>query len=737
MPVSPLRTAAVLVALGTTAHLLTTAAPAPALAGPAETDSSYEFAVRLDLGAGQRACSGALVDAEWVLTAASCFADDPSADPTAPAGRPPLDTTATVGRTDLTTAAGQVRDVVELVPHHDRDLLLARLVRPVDAVVPVALGDAVPAVGEQLIGAGYGRTADEWAPLTLHTGTFTVDAVGTGEMNVVGQDGAAVCRGDAGGPVLRESAGQLELVGVHSRTWEAGCFGTDVGDGETDPVAGALDTRVDDVPEWVTTTVGTPRPSDFDCDGAEDVAATDPRATVGGDPGAGLLRVVYGGDRAPAVLQQDLSQVPGSAQPEDGFGEELAVLDHNEDGCTDLVVGTPLDDTGAADAGSVTILYGSPDGLGEGEEALYLHQGNGPGVVGSATADPDDQMGQAIAAGHTDTGVPYLLIGVPNEDVNGATNAGQVFYLRGSSTRRLHQDQPGVTGSAENGDRFGASVAGSPHHLAVGAPFEGVQDASAAGMVWLFDHTMNEDNIPAPLDSLNENTDGGGAAAESGDRYGASLAMAAYRSAGEDGTWESVLAVGVPREDLTVDGTAAVDAGRVAAFRVNAAGAAGPLANIHQQGAGVDDTAESDDLFGTDVSVVNTALRTVSSDTTVLLAVGAPGESTGGATGAGAVQTFGLPTASGDAAFWIEAGNGSGLPGSPSAGAGVGRHLHATGTRLYVGIPDGPAPHGALYALPWGNATGGHAGETGAVTTYEPGLNGLPASGVAFGWAAR
>ncbi|MDT0461170.1 trypsin-like serine protease [Streptomyces sp. DSM 41527] len=48
------------------------AAPAGAVVGPATKDGSYPFTVKLDIG-GQRSCSAALVDQQWLVTAArSC-----------------------------------------------------------------------------------------------------------------------------------------------------------------------------------------------------------------------------------------------------------------------------------------------------------------------------------------------------------------------------------------------------------------------------------------------------------------------------------------------------------------------------------------------------------------------------------------------------------------------------------------------------------------------------------------
>lgn len=236
----------------TAAPMLVSAAPAQAVTGSPASDNAYAFTARLDIGDGQRACSGTLVYAQWLLTAASCFVDNPAAGLDVPAGAPALATTATIGRTDLTTTTGQVRNVVQLVPHPDQDLVLAKLASPVTGITPVALSATAPAAGEELRVAGYGRTKDEWAPLRLHTGTFTVDSVSATEVGITGKDGAAVCKGDTGGPAFREANGTVQLVGINSRSWQGGCFGTD----ETETRTGAIGTRIDKVRTWINANVG-------------------------------------------------------------------------------------------------------------------------------------------------------------------------------------------------------------------------------------------------------------------------------------------------------------------------------------------------------------------------------------------------------------------------------------------------------------------------------------------------
>ncbi|MEU6879918.1 S8 family serine peptidase [Streptomyces sp. NPDC046712] len=478
-----------------------------------------------------------------------------------------------------------------------------------------------------------------------------------------------------------------------------------------------------------------PRITDFNGDGVEDTVVGDPKATVGGDANAGVVRVVYGGGKGTTEIDQDLAAVSEGAEPGDWFGENLATFDHDRDGYTDLVVGVPAEDVGAnTDAGSAQVFYGAAGGLSTGKAPLNLVQGTGAGSILSSAPEAGDRFGAAVAAGHTTAGEPYLVIGVPGEDLGTVADAGNAHYLRGSVNVAVHQDKPGMGGAAEAGDKFGSAVAASANHVVIGSPGEAIGTLANAGGVQILKHDLSADGIPAPVQGISQDDDFVSGASEAGDQFGASVAAVAYVPSATGTATDTVFAVGSPGEALAVGTSTMSQAGAVQSFRVTGAGAVTQAANFHAEVENVQGSAEAGDKFGQKVSLANLAPHEPGAADTLVLAVGIPGEDVGTTADAGAVQTFYPFGAPGDTDFWLEAGNASGLGGAPTAGHAIGNHLGATASRLSVGVPN-TAPYGAAHALPWGNATGGRTGATGTVTVHQPGQNGLPAAGGGFGWA--
>ncbi|MFK8908317.1 trypsin-like serine protease [Streptomyces sp. YS-3] len=210
---------------------------AQAVTGPEAASGQLASAVKLNIGdeATSRGCSATLIDASWIMTAASCFATTPGS--TVPAGRPALPTTATL-------SDGRAVDVIDVLARDDRDVALARLAAPVTAIAAAPRAASAPAPGADLLAAGFGRTATEWVPGKAHTGAFTVNTTDATSLTLTGKGTDAICKGDTGGPVLNAAG---ELVGVNSRSWQGGCLGGDPAETRT----GAVAARTDGLGEWI------------------------------------------------------------------------------------------------------------------------------------------------------------------------------------------------------------------------------------------------------------------------------------------------------------------------------------------------------------------------------------------------------------------------------------------------------------------------------------------------------
>ncbi|MFG3511519.1 MULTISPECIES: FG-GAP repeat domain-containing protein [Streptomyces] len=471
--------------------------------------------------------------------------------------------------------------------------------------------------------------------------------------------------------------------------------------------------------------------SDFNGDGIRDTVIADPEATLGTVAKAGEVHVVYGGGKGTLTFSQTLDNIPGAPEANDQYGYALAVYDADLDGCSDLVVGTPYEDMGTVpDAGVVHLLYGSTSGLNAGTKPVKeFYQGTDKPLGGGT--ETDDWVGYSLAAGKTSAGAPYLLIGNPGESIGTVDDAGGFYYVGGTAQTVgfVHQDTEtagAVPGTAEQDDRFGTTLAATPTHFAVGAPGEALGTVAFAGGVGLFSHALTT-NSPKPVNGLGQDQDVIGGAPEVDDQFGAALAMVPYRASGATSTTESLLAVGVPGEDLSTT----VDAGAVQVFKLAANGTFAETAWIDQNSADVDQESEAGDFFGKRLAAVNTSPNTTATATTTRLAIGVPGEeSSEEHAEKGGVQIVPLVGAPGASDQWIDPGYG--VPGIPAPRQLAGLSLAATPSLLYVGMPYGPAEARGVHGFPWNVASG-----AAPTVTIKPGEGGLPATGVAFGTTVR
>jgi hypothetical protein len=211
-------------------------------------------------------------------------------------------------------------------------------------------------------------------------------------------------------------------------------------------------------------------------DGCSDLVVGVPGQKVAGQDGAGQIVRLQGSPSGLHGLGWVLDEAElgsGGAQAGAGFGSTIAVGLR-----TALAVGVPGRDLGTVkDAGQIVLLTHLNE---ETPEVNVIRQG----APGAGTAESGDRLGEVMTL--FDIGLePILVAGIPREDVGSKVDAGAVLL---SDTKgdlsMVTQDSRGAAGTAEAGDRYGASVSlftSYTTHLAGIAPGETLGSARRAG----------------------------------------------------------------------------------------------------------------------------------------------------------------------------------------------------------------------------------------------------------------
>lgn len=296
---------------------------------------------------------------------------------------------------------------------------------------------------------------------------------------------------------------------------------------------------------------------DFDDDGYQDLAVGAPGEAPGGDPKSGVV-YLFKGTASGLVPWTHLSQETSSPdhpslglnENGDEFGRALVAADFNNDGVTDLAVGAPGEQPpgGGNNAGAVFIYSGWPSVPSSDKAGLHAEKAIYQGNMGAGADEADDRFGQALAAGNLNgSGGAELIVGAPGEKPGNQPDAGYVFLFKRGSTAWSFWgglDQTGL-GLADDADDFGFALTTGDFNgdnitdLAVGSPHDSNWQ-TFSGAVFLFKGRYLAK--PQAWKVLTETAVG--AANESGDLFGYSLAAGDFDNDGIDD-----LAVGGPGEN--------------------------------------------------------------------------------------------------------------------------------------------------------------------------------------------
>ncbi|MFE7170093.1 FG-GAP and VCBS repeat-containing protein [Streptomyces sp. NPDC057616] len=409
---------------------------------------------------------------------------------------------------------------------------------------------------------------------------------------------------------------------------------------------------------------------DFNGDGYRDLAVGAPYAANGAVDAAGAVVVLYGSSSSVSatrrtVLTQATAGIPGDPEEYDGFGRAVTSADLDRDGYADLIVGTSDEAVGSNDArGSVTVVWGGPDGL-KGGTNISVPTGYGDGRtycrfgLSLATGDMNGDGAPELSVGSgcdaaTYTG-PFTRTGkaaqtaldrfygetrgVVMGDVDGDGHAEQ-FWLPGPTDGDLRgpvfvqhgapvgEPQPasprtelpladghaGMVGDI-NGDGYGDLVTGiSSDDSMSGGPAGWARRGGEIQVLYGSAQGITAGQQPQVF---HQDTAGVPGAAEDGDQFGQSLSVADL-----DGDGYADVLVGAPGEAVGTH----MAAGTAVLLRGSAGGlTTAKAAGYTQDTAGVPGSVETGDQFGAAVHLVD-----LNKDGKLETVVGAPTENSDG-----------------------------------------------------------------------------------------------------------
>lgn len=219
-----------------------------------------------------------------------------------------------------------------------------------------------------------------------------------------------------------------------------------------------------------------------------------------------------------------------------------------------------------------------------------------------------------------------IAVGSYDDTVGSVRGAGAVYLFSSDASdpdtvvfrTRITQNSPGVPGTAEADDMFGATLALRDGRLAIGAQGETVSRIRSSGIVQpILWHPATA--TYTAYRSISQNTKGVPGSNEKNDNFGSELLVTRGLTGGD--SYDIV--VGTPREDVG----SRTDAGSVTVANFSRS----VYRTYTQNSAGMPGTVERGDGFGASLAAVP-GTSTVDS-----LLIGSPGERTSGCSTSGAV----------------------------------------------------------------------------------------------------